>query len=69
MEALKSYTILGANAGFQEGVKGSLEAGKWADIVILSKDIMEEEPAEVLETTVEMTIIAGQIVYISGKSH
>ena len=40
MEALKSYTINGAHAAFEEESRGSLKAGKYADMVVLSKDIM-----------------------------
>ena len=40
MEALKSYTINGAFAAFEEGSKGSLKPGKYADMVVLSKDIL-----------------------------
>ena len=65
-EALKSFTIWGAYAGFQEKLKGSLESGKWADLVVLSDDIMKTEPRKICTTTVEMTIIGGEIVYSSG---
>lgn len=43
MEALRSYTILNAFAAFEEDVKGSLTAGKLADITVLSKDITSVE--------------------------
>ena len=62
-EALKSFTLWGAYAGFQEKDKGSIEPGKWADMVVLSKDIMTVEPREILDTSVEMTMIGGSIVY------
>jgi len=67
-EALKSFTLWGAYAGFQEKEKGTIEPGKWADLVVLSKDIMTIEPDEVLTTSVEMTIVAGTIVYAAGPS-
>ena len=62
-EALKSYTIWGAFAGFQEREKGTLEPGKWADMVVLTDDIMKIDPAKILTTRVEKTIIAGEVVY------
>ena len=65
-EALKSYTSWGAYAAFQEDVKGSIVPGKWADLTILSKDIMNGEPGEILNTVVEMTVVAGEVVYQSG---
>ena len=62
-EALRSYTLWGAYAGFQEKEKGSLEAGKWADLVVLTDDIMKIEPRAILSTRVVTTIVAGEVVY------
>ena len=62
-EALKSYTVWGAFAGFQEREKGTLEPGKWADMVVLTDDIMKIDPPKILTTRVEKTIIAGEVVY------
>ena len=63
--ALRSYTINGAYAAFEEDIKGSIEMGKLADFTILDKDIMIIEEDEILETNVEMTIIGGKVVYKS----
>lgn len=63
MEALKSYTINGAYAAFEEDIKGSLEPGKLADITVLSNDILEVSADELLNTEVEMTIVGGKILY------
>ncbi len=46
-EALASYTINGAYSAFEENIKGSLTPGKYADIVVLSKDIMTVPQAEI----------------------
>jgi predicted amidohydrolase YtcJ len=62
-EALKSFTKWAAFAAFEEDLRGSLEVGKLADIVILSNDIMHCEPKEILATTVLYTIVGGEIVY------
>jgi predicted amidohydrolase YtcJ len=62
-EALKAFTSWAAAAAFEENEKGSLTEGKVADIVVLSNDIMEISPAEILQTTVDHTIVAGRIVY------
>jgi hypothetical protein len=62
-EALKSYTLWGAFAGFQEKEKGSIEPGKWADLVVLTDDIMKIDPPRILTTRVAKTIIAGEVVY------
>ena len=61
--ALRTYTINGAYAAFEEEVKGSIEVGKFADFTIMDKDIMTIDEDEILETSIEMTIIGGNIVY------
>lgn len=63
LEALKSYTINGAYAAFEENIKGSLEAGKLADLVILSRDILTINEEDILNTEVIMTIVGGKILY------
>lgn len=63
MEALKSYTINGAFASFQEDVLGSLKPGKYADITVLSKDILSVPDEEILNTKVLYTVSGGKIVY------
>jgi predicted amidohydrolase YtcJ len=62
-EALKSYTLNGAYAAFEEGSKGSLKAGKYADMVVLSQDIMTIPEAEIPKTEVLYTIVGGKIRY------
>jgi predicted amidohydrolase YtcJ len=60
-EALASYTINGAYSAFEEDVKGSLTPGKYADIVVLSKDIMTVPAEEILTTEVVYTIVGGEV--------
>ena len=62
-EALKSMTIWAAYGAFEEDLKGSITAGKLADLVVLSQDIMSIPPRRILDTTIEMTIVGGEIVY------
>jgi predicted amidohydrolase YtcJ len=62
-EALKSYTWNGAYAAKEETVKGSLAAGKLADITVLSKDIMTIPEDDILTTQVVYTILGGKIAY------
>ncbi len=62
-EALKSWTLWGAYASFDEHRKGSITPGKLADFVVLSRDIMKVEPKEILKTRVTMTVLGGEIVY------
>ena len=62
-EALRSYTMNGAYAGFEEDIKGSLTPGKLADVTVLSQDIMTIPEGEIPSTEVVYTIIGGKVVY------
>jgi predicted amidohydrolase YtcJ len=62
-EALRSYTITGAYAAFEEQLKGSLTPGKLADVVVLTKDIMTIPEAEIPSAVVEMTVLGGRVRY------
>ena len=62
-EALKSMTIWPAYAAFQEQELGSLTPGKYADFVILDRDIMTVAPEEILGTRVIATYLGGRAVY------
>jgi predicted amidohydrolase YtcJ len=66
-EALKSFTIWGAYAEFAEQSKGSIVPGKFADIVILSEDIMTIPALQIATTNVVMTVIGGKIRYRSQE--
>lgn len=62
-QALYSYTMANAIAAFQEKDKGSLEVGKYADIVILSNDLMTCKDEEIKNTKVVATIVGGKVKY------
>jgi predicted amidohydrolase YtcJ len=62
-EALKSMTIWPAYAGFQEKVMGSISPGKYADFVILDRDIMTIPADQILQTRVMSTWLGGRKVY------
>jgi hypothetical protein len=62
-EALKMLTLWAAYATFEEESRGSIAAGKWADVTVLSQDIMAVEESRIPETHCEMTIVAGKIAY------
>ena len=62
-EAVWAYTLGAAYASGEEHIKGSLRVGKQADMVVLSKNILELPAREILNTRVEMTILAGEVVY------
>lgn len=65
-EALKAFTVGAAYVAFEEDIKGTLEPGKLADMVVIDRDIMDETkvPAsEIWKTKVLKTIIGGEVVY------
>ncbi len=63
IEALRSMTIDAAYAAFQENEKGSLEVGKYGDITILDKNLLNCNEVEILETKVLYTLVGGKIEY------
>jgi hypothetical protein len=66
-EALKAYTINNAFAAFEADVRGSLKAGKLADITVCDRNLLEIDPEEILDMNVEMTIVDGRIVFERGQ--
>lgn len=62
-EALKLYTLNGAYASFEEHLKGSIEVGKLADLVVLGADPISVNPNSIKDIPVLQTIVDGQIVY------
>jgi predicted amidohydrolase YtcJ len=67
MEALRSYTTEAAYGSFRERELGSLEAGKLADLTVLSKDILSVPDAEILKAEVLYTIVDGRIRHEKRK--
>lgn len=61
--AIRMYTVNGAHASFEEGIKGSLEPGKLADLVVLGEDLRRVPAAQIRDTPVAMTMVGGEIVY------
>ncbi len=62
-EALRARTLDAAYAAFEEDIKGSLEMGKFADVTVLSKDILEIPADEIPDTRVLYTIVGGKVRY------
>ncbi|MFN0112965.1 MAG: amidohydrolase [Blastocatellia bacterium] len=62
-QALKMFTTWAAYAAFEEKRRGSIEPDKWADLTILSADIMQIPEAQILKTQCVMTVINGEIVF------
>ena len=62
-QAVHAYTIGSAYAEHQEKVKGSIEPGKLADLIVLSEDIFTIPPEAIEKTKVDMTIFDGKLIY------
>jgi predicted amidohydrolase YtcJ len=62
-QALRAFTFDAAYAAHAEQLLGSLQEGKLADLVMLSKDIMTVAPQEILATEVRLTVVGGEIVF------
>ncbi|HEX2723198.1 MAG TPA: amidohydrolase [Gemmatimonadaceae bacterium] len=62
-DALRAYTINAAYASFEEGIKGSIERGKLADIVLIDRDITRVPPETIRQARVRLTIVGGRVVF------
>lgn len=62
-EALRCQTLHGAYASFEENEKGSIERGKLADLVVLSRDPLREDPGTLVTIPVEKTMVGGRWVF------
>jgi hypothetical protein len=62
-DCIRAYTSGSAYAQFEEGKKGELKAGEYADFIILSNDLTKVPPAQFTKTRVLRTVVGGRIVY------
>ena len=62
-QAIAGYTRNGAYFTREEKTKGTLEVGKLADLIVLSQDLMSVDPAKIMQTQVDMTIVGGKVLY------
>ena len=67
-QALRLFTINNAYGSFEENIKGSIEPGKLADLVVISDDILNCPVDRIKEIKAEMTMVGGKIVYRSKSS-
>ncbi|MDM5332016.1 amidohydrolase [Ureibacillus composti] len=63
LEAIKMYTWNGAYASFEEEIKGSIEPGKLADIIILNGSILKEDKTRIKDLQIDATIVDGKIAF------
>ena len=63
VEAIRAYSIDGAYAAWEEEIKGTIEAGKLADLVVLDRDPLSIDPDDLNKVITLMTVIDGEIVY------
>jgi predicted amidohydrolase YtcJ len=62
-QAVHAYTVGSAYAQFDDQIKGSVEAGKLADLAVLSQDIFHVDPVQIKDTQVDLTIFDGRVIY------
>jgi predicted amidohydrolase YtcJ len=62
-DCIRAYTTGSAYAEFEEGKKGELKAGEYADFLILSKDLTKGSPSDYVKTEVLRTVVGGRTVY------
>ena len=63
LEAIRAYTLAGAYGTFEDDIKGSIEVGKLADLVVLSDDILGIGPEAIKDLRVDLTMVDGKIRY------
>ena len=62
-EAMQTYTINNAFAAFEEDIKGTLAPGMYADMIVLDKNLLTVDEAEIPSTRVDMTFVGGELKY------
>jgi len=66
VEALKIYTVGSAWSTFEEGRKGSIEVGKYADLAVLNADYFTVSEEQIRSLQSVLTVVGGRIVYAAG---
>ena len=65
-EAVRGYTINSAYINFDEDIKGSIEPGKLADMIVLSADILSVDAERIMDIEIEQTYVGGELVFSSN---
>jgi predicted amidohydrolase YtcJ len=66
-EAIRAVTITPAYSTFEEDLKGSIEPGKLADMVVLDRDILTVPSMEIRDIAVVKTMMGGEFVYVNPE--
>ncbi len=64
-EAIRCGTVNGAYASFEEDAKGSITPGKYADLIVLDRDVFKTDPKALMSVGIERTMVGGRWVYES----
>ncbi|MBQ1407258.1 MAG: amidohydrolase family protein, partial [Eubacterium sp.] len=67
LEAIRIATLYGAYGSYEEDIKGSLEVGKLADMVVLNDDILGIDKTDIYKLKVDMTMVDGEICYVRDE--
>jgi len=62
-EAIDAYTLNPAFSSYEESRKGTISEGKFADLIVLSRDILSASVAQIRDTAVDVTFLAGRAIY------
>ena len=65
-ECVEGYTINAARAGWREATTGSLAPGKWADFIVIDRDLWATDPRDIGDTEVLLTMLGGKPVHAAG---
>ena len=68
LEAIRCCTINAAYQSYEEDIKGSIETGKLADLIVANCKILDIDPMELSDVIVEMTMIDGETVFVNSSS-
>ena len=63
LEAIRIATLYGAYGSYEEDIKGSLEVGKLADMIVCDRDILAMPKTDLYKVQVDLTMIDGEVVF------